>query len=313
MNVSTRANFNRINFVVSCLIFGLACIRGNAADRNFSGVNKPTSTSNITSIDVYIKPGTTVTPPAPWTDSGQRRGNTHRFVGGNLAPGQASGNFNGHNPTGTANSYIVGGDYANGTTVSMCPDPVSSIAISGGLSGTSYLGYSIPANQWGYFYEVWNTPDFTDSTLSTTVEIGAGIPVSNLQVINNSFSVAAIDKLVPMSPTNDTYEFFAPYMDPSAASGSPGVSTVANISSGNLTMTFPNGMAANQTSSLVGYTSPQPPSFGDDENVSSNFASLGPCPKSGYNFVVTPSPEPGTFTLLGIGLVVCATKLRLRS
>jgi hypothetical protein len=312
MLISSHVSFSRICSFFSVFVVGCVCVEGRGADRNFSGANKPTSTNNITSIDVYIKPGTTVTPPAPWTDSGQRRGDTHRFVGGNLAPGQSSGNFNGHNPNGSADSYIIGGDYANGTTVSMCPDPVSSIAISGGPSGSSYLGYNIPANQWGYFYEVWNTPDFTDSTLSTTVEIGAGIPVSNLQVINNSFTVAAIDKIVPMSPSNDTYQFFAPFMDPSSASGGPGVATLANLSAGNLTMTFPNGMSANQTSSVVGYTSPSVPSFGDGENVYSNFASLGQCPKSGYNFVVTPAPEPGTVTLIVIGMSMWITKLRRR-
>jgi hypothetical protein len=147
MLILSRASIFRTCGLLSGLVIGGVCVAGRGADRNFSGLNKPTSTSNITSIDVYIKPGTTVTLPAPWTDSGQRRGNTHRFVGGNLAPGQSSGNFNGHNPNGTADSYIVGGDYANGTTVSTCPDPVSSIAISGGPAGSSYLGYNIPANQ----------------------------------------------------------------------------------------------------------------------------------------------------------------------
>src|SRR4051794_34371238 len=144
----------------------ISCQYLSAADVNVrAGNTKPKANRPVTSIDLVVGPNTTVTPPAGWTLS-RTSGNWRRYTG-NLPVGATTGNWNGHNPTGTANAVIAAFDYGNGDTVSVCPDPVSAIAIPGGPSGTSFLGYNIPANQWGYFYEIWNMADFTDSTLST--------------------------------------------------------------------------------------------------------------------------------------------------
>jgi hypothetical protein len=305
--MKSTKTYGLLAIAVAC-IAGATCSNSTAAPVNFSASNnKPRATLAITSIDLVVGKDTIVTPPPGWTLAGTS-GNWQRYVG-NLPVGGNTGNWNGTNPTGTSSAIIAAFDYANGDTVSVCPDPVSAIAIPGGPSGTTYLGYAIPAQNWGYFYEVWNTPDFTDSTLSTTVELPPGTPISNLQVINNSFPISALMEVTTLSPSNTIYEAIAPYMNEADALGTPGVATTANYDqlSGQLMMGFPSGMGAGQAGSVVGFTSSESPMLTSSENVSSVFFVLGQCPETGYNYGVVPSPEPGTIVMLimALGLGSC--------
>lgn len=313
-----RLTRSRIGFLSSLAIAPLASMQAQAAPISFTGSNKPSSRLNVTSMFVYIKPnGTQVTPPAGWTDAGTGPGsNVHHFVGGSIPPGGFA-TFNANNAHGTTTAYLVGGDYSDGKVVGMCPDPVSGIAVPGGETGDSYLGYPIPAHQWGYFYTVWNEPSFNDVTLRTRVVVGKDAGAYNFQLINNSFSSQTLGELVPQSETNSNYQFAAPYMDPSTALNVAGVHTSVNYDPATsvLTMDFTGGrltgggIGAGESSSIAGYTSPYAPGFSDNENTSSDFVTFGTCPGSGYNFTVVPSPEPGSAMALAFG---AATLLRRR-
>jgi hypothetical protein len=309
-----------IGLLSSLAITQLASMHAQAAPTSFTGSNKPSSRLNVTSMFVYIKPnGTQVTPPAGWTDAGTGPGsNVHHFVGGSIPPG-GSATFNANNPHGTTTASLVGGDYSDGKVVGMCPDPVSGIAVPGGETGGSYLGYPIPAHQWGYFYTVWNYPDFNDVTQRTRVVVGKEAGAYNFQVINNSFSPQTLDELVPQSETNSNYQFAAPYMDPSNALGVAGVQTNLNFNAATslLTMDFTGGrtgggIGAGQSSSIAAYTSPYEPGFSDNENTSSDFVTFGTCPGSGYNFTVVPSPEPGSALALACGAAALLQRRRAR-
>jgi hypothetical protein len=245
-----------------------------------------------------------VVPPAGWgaTQTGDR---TWEVSGGEVGPG-GSVPIDVNNPTGTARGRILGGDYKrpDGTTkwVGTCSDPVGWAVIHGGDEGTTYLGYPIPAGEWGYFYQMYNTLDVTYQTMETIINIDPATEPYNFSLVPvlETFEINPVpefdlgDLVVPISIPDTTTEYeLQHYMDEEDAIAPPGVQMDwVYDGAGNAIMIFlpfdPSiGLAPGQTGGICAYTSQLPPYFPDLENIESITDPLYGCPQD-----VIPVPMP---------------------
>lgn len=302
------------------VLLSLACsLRANSV--NVTATVKASSTVPFTSFRVYTDNGPdTVTGPPGWTTT-RVAGSTRAWdltggpavpPGGNLTATITVGGA--HTPGGS----FTAGDYKNaaGNTVwvTTCPDPLSQIVIGAGSSSVNYLGYTIPAGQYGYFYEWWNPAGFGDQTKTASINLGPASGAYNFAVIANSFSIAELSQQQGLQMQGSDATLTA-FMDAGSATGTPGMTTswsfdpAAGIANATFDPASPlAGLGANQASEIMAFTSPFTPEIGDP-NVSAVYVSDFPCP-GGSTFV--PSiPEPGTLMLLAMG-VGCIAAARLR-
>ena len=233
------------------------------------------------------------------------------------------------NTAGNARVQGVSGDYrddeGNARWVTICSDPISATVISGGSIGDTYLGYSIPPNEFGYFYQMWNVSDFSDQTKSADIRIGRSSGAHTFEVIANTFEINPVDgfdlqdlEVWSAVPENTIFEV-QQYMEEEEALGVPGIDTdwEFDAATGVATMTFlPSdplrGLGPGQTGSIVAYTSPLPPgNFSEVPNVF-NVEFLGDftCPN---DFCLVPMPEPSTVALFILGLVCLIADRRMSS
>ncbi len=293
-------------------------LRANSV--NVTATVKASSAVPFTSFRVYTDNGPdTVTAPPGWT-AARVAGSTRAWnlSGGAVPPGSsltATITVAGNN---TPGGSFIGGDYKNaaGNTVwvTTCPDPLSQIVIGAGNSSVNYLGYTIPAGQYGYFYEWWNPAGFGDQTKTANINLGLASGAYNFAVIANSFSVAELSQQQGLQMQGSDATMTA-FMDAGSATGTPGKTTGWSFdpTTGIATATFDPGdptagLGANEASEIMAFTSAFAPEIGDP-NVSAVYISDFPCP-GGSTFV--PSiPEPGTAMLLALG-IGCIAAARLR-
>ncbi len=239
--------------------------------------NKATSGANCTSAKIAKNNGNmTIAAPAGAVVKGPAAGSTGTWevTGLNIPPG-GQANFTFTNPDGTANYRFISFDYQNaaGKTVwtGKCNDPIAYHVLSGGPAGDNYLGYPIPAGQYGYFYQMFPNATNNTTVLQARINLGVGSGAYNFQVLNNSFrhfpdpGFDLDDIQVPLRdpPNGYNYDVLVPYMGPEAATGIPGIPTAWSYNSGTnvATMDFTGagGLAMGMTGSIVAFTSPYPP------------------------------------------------------
>jgi len=156
--------------------------------------NKDKSSIDITSFKVKTgnAPTTTVIAPPPWVATREGTTNTWEIKGGVLAAGETF-EVEVTNTAGNARAQGVSFDYINDKGnekwVSLCADPISTTVISGGPIGDTYLDYSIPPNEFGYFYQMWNVSDFSDQTKTANIRIGRSSGAHTFEVIANTFEI----------------------------------------------------------------------------------------------------------------------------
>ena len=300
-----------------------------ADSRTQTARNKPASQVNLKSfILVTDNSQSGVGVPAGWTANQQGNSRTWHITAnaGNagVPPGMnftATVSRNGQ--VGQSNFTHADYDDANGNNqiIGSCGDPLGVHVVNGGANGADYLGYSVPAGQYGYFYQQWAPSDAVGTVLNTMIQVGAESGAYNFQVLNNSFAVApgaGFDRGDLSSPPLVTGEGFVQefqqYMEPADATGLPGIATgfSFNPMTGVATMDFAGagGLGAGMTSSIVGYTSAFEPTTSHD-NVSYTYDAFG-CPQLNtvYNGTLVPFiPTPGAATLLVLG-AVCAARRR---
>jgi hypothetical protein len=308
----TRSAVGVVAAVVACA--GLASVA--SADREITGRVKSTSTSPFTSWLIETNnPNTAPNGVLGWnlTQLGPK---TWEFSGGLTNPGDT---FTAtlHNPFNTnPGGQVTGGDYlsnGNQVWVKKCSDPLAMRVVSGGASGTSYLGYSIPAGQYGYFYQMYNQTGYGGVTKTMNITIGAGTSVSNLQVLNNHFAflpVAGFDlddlALPDVNRLDNNYDV-QQYMEPGDATGVAGTVPLSWALIGNTARMefFPEapeaGMGAAASGSICAFTSSFAPGITDTANAVSSFVNTFNCTND-YALVPTiPVPAPGSLVLLGLG------------
>ncbi len=225
------------------------------------------------------------------------------------------------NGAGKRPAYTVAGDYIkNGKLFwkGPCGDPISYSVVEGGDDGTTYLGYHVPAGEYGYFYQMWNFENFNDEVYEAYIPVGRSTGAHNFQVLDNSFQHLS-------DPGNfDLQEIVSPilhdpdlpwevqhYMEEEDALGHGGVPTgwTYDAGTGVATMSFfpddpTRGLLAAETGSIVAYTSPNGPDMRFFDVASAVFG----CPK---DLVMVPVPTPGTLgLLLAGGLTACRRRRR---
>lgn len=262
----------------------------------------------------------TVTPPAGWR--GRKTGpRTWEFTAGAPIPPGGAFTVTASRPGPTAPTVsIVGGDYrdnqGNHYWVTSCPDPLANLVIQAGAQPVTYLGYTIPAGEYGYFMEWWNPSTFTDQTKTASVFLGQSSGAFNFATIANSFTAAQLGQLqgVQIFGSDATLTDF---MNASNATGSPGVpvSFSYNPSTGVASMTFdpsnPNqGVGAGESSELMAFTSDFGPVVSDTMNASAVYVSNYGCP--GGSTYIPQAPEPGSLLLFGSGILGLGGLLRKR-
>jgi len=232
--------------------------------------------------DVNVPGGWTATPVG-------NSGRVWEVSGGEVGPGGSLG-ITVQNPSGTTRARIVGGDYKkNGRVryVGVCADPLGYAALHGGDQGYNYLGYWIPPDHWGYFYQMYNPADLPDTvqTLQTIIKIDTAAMPFNFQVINKTFEIKPVagfdlgDLVVPITlPDTGSQDYDVQhYMEEEDATDTPGVDTnwVYDPTTGEAIMDFPNGLKAGETGWICAYTSQLGPAYTSVENVSSTFGLVG--------------------------------------
>jgi len=235
-------------------------------------------------------------PPSGWgaRQTGGNRGRDWIVDGGSCGPGGTIPV--GVTSSGSAKARILGYDYKkrNGTVkwVGICADPVGYAAIHGGDQGYDYLGYWIPPDHWGYFYQMYNT--LSDTVLRTviTIDTRTGLDPSTFATISNkTFEFNPVpefdlgDLILPITYPGDTYTYeIQHYMDQEDAGDTPGVDTIWTYdpTTGEATMEFnptaPSpGLGAGQTGEICAYTSQLGPGYADaeDSNVASTYTGGG--------------------------------------
>jgi hypothetical protein len=313
--MSTRSLFAKL-FATILLLSGLA--QGGSFVVN-TGV-KAGSTANFTSFRVITDNGPVqVTPPAGWVANRVPRSTrVWEITGGWVPPGGAFSvtlSVPGRTPTGA----FIGGDYVDAAGrqiwVTTCPDPLSTIVIAAGATDLNYLGYVVPAGQYGYFYEWWNPENFPDATGRAEIQVGSFAGAYNFQTINNSFPLSDLSAQENLQ-IDGADSLMTTFMDPSAASGIPGVNTAwsfdatTGIASAIFSPGTGLGLGPGQASQILAFTSPNAPIMTDDFNVSAVYVSDFPCP-GGYTYVPD-APEPATWLMISAGLAVLGAHVRRR-
>jgi hypothetical protein len=304
-------------YVVSCAL-ALSLAAPALAQRDISGRVKDAATQPFTSWLVETtNPNTTPSEPLGWTRT-QIGPRVWRFTGGTTNPGgtftTTLTNPNTTNPGG----QVTGGDYlvnGNPVWVKVCSDPVGMRAVSGGATGTTYLGYEIPAGQWGYFYQMYNQANYGGITAKLEITLQPGTTISNLQVLDNHFAflpTAGFDlddmALPDISRMDDLYEV-QQYMEPGDALGPGGtVPATWTLSGQTLTMDFlaaeGAGMGAAASGPICAFLSPFSPGISDFVNANVTFVNNFQCPEDYAMIPIVPTPG-------SLGLLACCAFLLL--
>lgn len=318
----------RAGFVLTVGIGLCASADRARADRLVSGFVKPTSTTPFTSWTVQTtNPATTADPVPGWTRT--KVGPKEWRYTNNTTPigGTFTVNLSG---AGGTNGQVVAGDYtdANGRTVwvGTCLDPIGYRVVSGGATGTSYLGYNVPAGQYGYFYQMYNPAGYGGISKTATIGVGAASGATNFQVLASAFAflpTAGFDlqdlALPDINRLDDTYAM-QQYMEPLdavAAASLAGIVPVSwsfNAVTGDASLTFEPGNAADglgaaESSAVVAYTSPFGPGLTDSTNVSTSFVNTFGCPP---DYILVPLvPEP-SLAALALATVLATARRRGR-
>ena len=127
-------------------------------------------------------------------------GRTVHLSGGAFANGQSlTTQFDG--PAGTTFHVLGYSSCTSGGVQTICQyfqharDPLSSMVVEGGSSGTSFLGYAIPAGSYGYFYQTW--PGLLNgdplSMDQLVVKNQSSVLPTNFQVLDYSVNTVALE------------------------------------------------------------------------------------------------------------------------
>ena len=176
-------------------------------------------------------------------------------------------------------------------------DDIFSTAIFGGSSGTNFAGVSIPAHQYGYFYQFDRNSLFTQSPDAFAIAVG-GAPTSS-GVLLNTWSVSLLSSDFPSSSP----ALLDDHMTPENLTGTPGISPASwSFSDGQMLATYSTTFGIGDVASVLWYTSPLAPELGGPLGVGGNNASLSAGGQVLFtNGVLSSVPEPSSLMLLTIG------------
>ena len=311
--------------VVSLLIFSTLTLGAAtltwAGTSSRTGTVKPTSAFPFTSFTVQTNnTKDNVTGPPGW-NSKKTGPRTWEFTGGPAVPPGGNFTVTATRPGPTLPTVsIVGGDYkdnnGNHVWVTSCPDPLGNIVIKAGGTPVDYLGYTIPAGQYGYFFEWWNPAGFTDQTKAANLFLGLNSGAYNFATIANSFTVAQLAQLgnVQVFGADASLRSYMQAVDATGIAGMQ-VSWSYNKTTGVASMIFnsgdPNqGLGAGESSEIMAFTTANAPIISDSMNASAVYLSNYGCP--GGSTYIPEVPEPSTLAMLGSGVLSLAAVLRRR-
>ena len=240
------------------------------ADSTQTAVDKPgTGALPMQSIVVWYPNGATVTPPNGWVAGNSMAYSMPDAAGVNFTAGTAV-EYNGNLPVGGSASFTFGGsrnnlgvicgfDWTDANNVkkkgNAMPDPMGALEVDGGASGTTYLGYTIPANQYGYFFIAWDNPGGPSQVNSSTFYLGSeDSGAYNVQALNYTFSLDSLNAVVPGNPY-----YMSDFMDQANAISGAGVSTSWSLdaAAGTLTTSF-DALTAGEASQVIALTTTSP-------------------------------------------------------
>ncbi|MBI1826868.1 MAG: hypothetical protein HY287_15340 [Planctomycetes bacterium] len=299
----------RLTWLASCLcmVFGA---QAQAATKTITIKTKPGDAHTYTSVKIYKNAGDmTITAPG-CTINGPKAGSTGTWQLTNCTLNAANPlTITFTNNAGSINFRLGGYDYTgpNGQPVwvGVCSDPIAARVVTGGPTGTNYVGYAIPPNEYGYFYQMFPNQTNPTTVLQAQIYLGLNNAVHDLQVLNRTFpTTPAIgtfdlnDLEVPLKDPPDGYVYeVVQYMEPPDATGGPGIHPMwsYNPITGVATMDFtaagglPNGL----TGSIVAYSSQFPPTMIlDNVNVDYQGGADPPCTGTYVNETPVPA-SPG--------------------
>lgn len=236
---------------------------------------------------VVAIPGFNCVPDATFPNGGPT---TWTCTGGSLTranPAVISLTKNGGTPSGKVHSYDYVDKNGNTVWVGACFDPMGYRVVEGGPTGVMYLGYAIPANEYGYFYQLYLAADAPAAIETVDIILGNALGNStdayNFQVLGNSFDTDPVpgfdlgDLELPLDTMPDGFVYeVVPYMEEDDATGLPGIDPVWTFDAVNgvarMDFTGLGGLQPGQTASIVAYTSPQPPVLmAADPNVTGTY------------------------------------------
>lgn len=188
-------------------------------------------------------------------------------------------------------------------------DDIFSKAVWGGPSGTSFLGVSIPANQWAYFYQFDRSPDYTATPDHFEMDVGGGSPTA-MGYISNTWPVNLLLNDLPQDIAIDgsvTYGIID-HMDAENLSGNAGIAPSQWFySTGKMTALYTSAFNPGDISDILWFTHPGEPEIGGPLGIDGDNARIfsgGDTVLQFTNGVITPTPEPSVMALLALGSVM---------
>jgi hypothetical protein len=186
-------------------------------------------------------------------------------------------------------------------------------AVFGGATGTTFAGVSIPALQYGYFYEFYRSAALGQSPTLFTVGMGGATPVQ-FGVLSNTWSPSLLTGDLPgfTGPINSTFPLdVQDHMVPDQLTGTPGIMPSSlSFVSGSLEASYTSPFAPGDAASVLWFISPNAPEVGGPDGLGGQNASFF----SGGTLLATdsilsPVPAPSSVGLLVVGITVLATTL----
>jgi hypothetical protein len=209
---------------------------------------------------------------------------------------------------------VIGLSFTDGTKRGTSRgDDIFSLAVQGGPTGKNFAGVTIPANQFGYFYQFDRTALFSSSP--TRFEVITGSVPSSVGVLNNTWAVADLLNDLPGNLSSGGAAPLDDHMLPENLTGKPGISPASWTFSGDrMTASYSSAFSINDVSSVLWYTNGLAPEVGGPLGVTGQNALIfGGEALLFTNGVVAPGvPEPSSVMLLASGLAGLATYRLLR-
>jgi len=197
-------------------------------------------------------------------------------------------------------------------------DDIFSTAIFGGLSGTSFAGVSIPANQYGYFYQFDRNALFGQSPDQFEILIGSTPPTA-FGFLPDTWPVSLLANDLPQDLLTGTVLSIQDHMTPDFLTGMPGVNPTSwSFSGDRMIARYSQGaFQVGDVASVLWFIDPLPPEVGGPLGTGENnaFISAGNVLMFTNSALAPSIPEPSTILLLAAGLgvlAICAWRGRVR-
>lgn len=192
------------------------------------------------------------------------------------------------------------------------PDPVGCVAVSGGLEGVTFLGQSIPAGKWGYFYQVYNNGSAPIER--ATFQNRAPMAPTEFVLLPEAYPPAYIDQFDDAYDDEglEAFDFMAE--ENATSTGTTLASWSYDGELGHAVAAFQSPLQNGETSSLFGFISdcgPHDRLYDVNETVQLYGADDAPvCPKAQNGLVPTFGEAPPVIpTVSAWGLVVLTASL----